>query len=123
MPGAVRIFSVFCVNLDINLDIDLDILTPFHVTLVGGDDTIVLTRWLFGMLVCFYLLCSQELHSRFNMYVFSICVSSYQSFKNIYARTSHKQQKLIFNYLYIFFYRNFIAYRKVLCFLRSAVIP
>ena len=51
--GAVRIFSVFCVNLDINLDIDLDILIPFHVTLVGGDDTIVLTRWFFGMLVCF----------------------------------------------------------------------
>ena len=39
------IFSVFCVNLDI--------LPPFHVTLVGGGDTIVLTRWFFGMLVCF----------------------------------------------------------------------
>ena len=24
-----------------------------HVTLVVGDDTIVLTRWFFGMLVCF----------------------------------------------------------------------
>ena len=39
------IFSVFCVNLDI--------LPPFHVTLVGADDAIVLTEWFFALLVCF----------------------------------------------------------------------
>ena len=39
------IFSVFCVNLDI--------LPPFHVTLVGADDAVVLKEWFFALLVCF----------------------------------------------------------------------